>query len=225
VIHVAFVEQHHTTYAYAVYYRESRDGGATWSAAKNLSEDMVGLNTGRCTVLVDGQNRTYVIWRAGREASFPVSAEPSSRGSPTNLVYRCYAGGQTPGSNASANGMQAFQGPGGRMIALMQMNDAGPMRDSGDTFIALSNGHGWSTPINLTNNAGRSKFAGSQHGNVGSAVETTYGPGPTAAAYLPDGHLALLLITYEQSLFGTTAFGVATSGGSTSTPTLRFIKL
>ncbi len=37
-IHVAFLEQHRTTQAKAIYHRSSSDGGKTWSEAKNLSE-------------------------------------------------------------------------------------------------------------------------------------------------------------------------------------------
>ena len=87
VIHVAFVEKHRTTYALGVYHRSSSDGGKSWSEAKNLSEDMPDINVGKCEVLVDGQNRTYVIWRAGLKPTFPASPNITSTSS-CNLWYR-----------------------------------------------------------------------------------------------------------------------------------------
>ena len=61
-IHVAFVESNRTTFANAVYHRSSSDGGKTWAEAKNLSEDMPNIDVAGSQVLVDGRNRTYVIW-------------------------------------------------------------------------------------------------------------------------------------------------------------------
>ena len=53
-IHVAFTERHEISpFAYSVYHRLSADGGKTWSAAKNLSEDMPGFVVGNCKLLAD----------------------------------------------------------------------------------------------------------------------------------------------------------------------------
>src|SRR5664280_127340 len=86
-IHVAFVEQHRTTYANAIYHRSSTDGGKTWTEAKNLSEDMPIVDVGRCQVLVDARNRVYVIWRSGLEKFDRVSGNPSGDAR-SNLWFR-----------------------------------------------------------------------------------------------------------------------------------------
>ena len=425
-IHVAFVELHRTVYAYAVYHRSSSDGGKTWTAAKNLSEDMPGIQVGLCYVLVDARQRVYVIWRAGLAVNFGASADPGN-GTVANLMYRvldhgkwsritpvhppgskdsqddgslsyfaavdaagraqvtwsaipdkwhpeltkisgnyhqhlsgignglifqatldgtsptaprevfmtpvggqgeaggyglycdgldslngyCDAAGEPhfvahvtrthdsslPGKSyyelienhaigpsinlpelsyhgwrdiprllvdaagqrhfivlypageqpsirdylvgsdeeptiirqsaaikGTVDGMQAFQGPGGRMIAIMQMNDSGE-RANGETYVSISTGKGWSTPVNVTNNYGRRSFASTQTSIASNvAIEKSYYPGPAAAAYDRDGHLLLLMINHEYGLFGSSSFGVTTSGGSSSTPTLQFLK-
>ncbi|HZM01575.1 MAG TPA: sialidase family protein [Candidatus Saccharimonadales bacterium] len=91
-IHVAFLEQHRTTYANAIYHRSSADGGKTWTEAKNLTEDSVNMDVGRCQVLVDAKNRVYVIWRAAVQGSFSVA--PDLAGSPSSLWYRVLEAGK-----------------------------------------------------------------------------------------------------------------------------------
>jgi hypothetical protein len=123
----------------------------------------------------------------------------------------------------SVNGFQAYQGPNGRMIAVMQMNDSGD-RANGETYVSISTGAEWSTPVNVTNNAGRRSFVMTQTGRESNvAIEKSYYPGPAAAAFDRDGHLLLLMINNEYGLFGSSAFGVSLSGGSSSTPTLQFL--
>jgi len=94
VIHVAFVEQHSTTFAYAIYHRSSADGGKTWTEAKNLSEDMPNIAVGRCQVLADSGNRVYVIWRAGFAVNWAAAIYPHSGGTRTNLWFRVLEGGK-----------------------------------------------------------------------------------------------------------------------------------
>jgi hypothetical protein len=427
VIHVAFVEQHSTTFAYAVYYRSSSDGGKTWTEAKNLSEDMPNFKVGRCVVLVDGGNRVYVVWRTGLKEDFPASLDPWGGGTPCNLVYRVlengkwskiepvhppgspetqndgslsyfaavdaagraqvvwnttpdkwhpelthisgsyhqhlagvgnglvfqatldgaqastprevfltpvgglnepggygaycdgldtlngyvdsagaphfiaavsrthdsslqgkswyeliengkvgpvlglpelsfhawrdiptllvdaaghrhvialYLAGEHPnvrdyligsddeptviraaaGLKGTADGFQAYQGPGGRMVVIMQMNDTGE-RGSGDTYVSVSTGNGWSTPVNVTDNEGRKSFASKQTSSESNvAIEKTYYPGPGAAAFDRNGHLLLLMVNNEHSIFANTAFGVELAGGDTSKPKLQFLR-
>jgi hypothetical protein len=91
-IHVAFLEEHNTTYVNAIYHRSSSDGGKTWTDAKNLTEDMPEMKVGRCQVLADAGNRVYVIWRAAIPASFDVS--PDLGGSPCCLWFRELEGGK-----------------------------------------------------------------------------------------------------------------------------------
>jgi hypothetical protein len=107
VIHVAFTEQSEISpFSLFVYYRQSADGGKTWSEPKNLSEDMVGVPVGECTLLVDTGNRVYVIWRAGLKEGWLISS-----GSSENLVYRILDHGKwskivsvhPPGSAANQN--------------------------------------------------------------------------------------------------------------------------
>ena len=426
VIHIAFVEKHRTTYALAVYHRSSSDGGKTWTDAKNLSEDMPGIQVGRCYALVDAQQRVYIVWRAGLAVNFTANPDPSGSHQ-ANLMYRVLDHGKwsritpvhPPGSyehqddgslayfatidaagraqvvwnalpdkwhpeltkisgtfrqhlagvgsglvfqstldgaspsapreiflskvagqeeqggygtycdgldalngyvdstgaahfvaavsrthdsslanksvyelienhaagpmlelpdlsyhgwrdiptllvdakgqrhyvvlypfgerpsirdylvgsdeepviirqaaaiKGTVDGMQAYQGPGGRMVAIMEMNDTGE-RGTGETYVSVSTGKGWSTPINVTNNAARYKFASTKTGSESNvSVETSYYPGPAAAAYDRDGHLLLLMINNEYGLFGSSAFGVTLSAGSSSTPTLQFLK-
>jgi hypothetical protein len=122
------------------------------------------------------------------------------------------------------HGVEAYQGPGGRMIALMQMNDSGE-RGEGDSFVSISTGEKWSEPVNITNNAARRSFASTQTGVASNvAIAKSYYPGPAAAAIDKDGHLLLLMINNEFSIFGSSALGVQISGGSTSTPTLQFLR-
>lgn len=425
VIHVAFIEEHKTTYVYSVYYRSSSDGGKTWSETKNLTEDMPGIAVGHCQLLVDGRNRVYVVWRAGMREGLSANVNPwgdqncnlwfrvlengkwskaklaapagdgqrqadgtfsyfattdaaghpqvvwnsrpdkwhpelthisgtytqslsgvgnglvfqatldgttasapreiflpkvggldeaggygaycdglntlngyadstgaahfiaavfsthdSIRGKsrfeiiengkagqildlpelsfhawrdiPTLLVdakgrqhvITMYLAGERPnirdyliGSDddpvvirASApvkgtvDGMQAYQGPGGRMVVVMEMNDTGE-RASGETYVSTSTGDGWSTPVNVTNNEGRRSYASKQTSVASNvAIEKSYYPGPAAAAFDRDGHLLLLMVNNEYGLFASTAFGVELAGGSSSTPTLQFLR-
>ncbi len=426
VIHVAFVEQHRTTYDLAAYHRSSSDGGQTWSEAKNLSEDMPKIQVGRCFALVDGRDRLYVIWRAGLGLNFIANPDPANAGQ-SNLMYRVLENGKwskiipvfppgsketqddgalayfatvdaaglvqvlwncvpdkwhpelthtsgtyhqhlsgignglvfqatldgaTPGAQrevfltavagrdeggygaycdgldalngyvdaagaphfvaavsrthdsslrekswyeliengkagpmlglpalsfhawrdiptllvdaagkrhvvalylggehpnirdyligtdeepviiraaasikGTVDGFQAYQGPDGRMVAIMQMNDSGE-RANGETYVSISTGKEWSTPVNVTNNYGRQSFASKQTSSQSNiAVSKSYYPGPAAAAFDRDGHLLLLMINNEYGLFGSSAFGVMLAGGSSSTPTLQFLRL
>lgn len=111
-IHVAFIERQVVSpYTLFVYHRKSSDGGKTWSEAKNLSEEMVNCAVGYCNLLVDGQDRVYVIWRAGLGTYLPVS-----EGQNVNLVYRVLDHGKwskiiainAPGSASTQNNASIF---------------------------------------------------------------------------------------------------------------------
>jgi hypothetical protein len=425
-IHVAFVEQHRTTLANAVYYRGSSDGGKTWTDAKNLSEDMVGFDVGLCYVVVDARNRVYVIWRAAVAAGWQVTVDPA--GVASNLWYReldgakwskpipvyepvteqaqrtqqsgafsyfaavdaagqaqviwntnpdfwhpelltynshsngvgkglvfqvtldgtsvgkpraiflpvlgglglgnrstpscddldtlngyfdstgaahfvasvsglpysvnphppvydliengkagqsvnlpplsfhaardiptllvdakgkqhliaLFIGGEHPnirdyplgtdddatviraavGLNGAIAGFQAYQGPGGRMAVIMQMNDTGDRYSGNDSWVSISTGDGkWSVPVNVTNNSGRKTFHNTQTSSQSNiATLTSCVPGPAAAAFDRDGHLILVMVKGEYTMVLATAFGVNTAGGDVIVPTLRFLK-
>jgi hypothetical protein len=410
-IQVAFVEQHPSTFANAVYHRSSSDGGKTWTEAKNLSEDMVNVDVARSQLLVDARNRVYVIWEsplggvagrsslwfreleggrwsqvkpisgntqenaarsffaavdaAGRaeviwnvdpnprhpelmrynqpqpgvgdglvlqstldgatagnprEVFLPVTgtvgqgawATPSSdaldtingyfdsAGSPhfvasvTGMMYGAnphppdyeliengktgqiiklpdlsfhsekdfpillidakgkrhlvalFLAGDHPnvrdytmggdneptviraatGLNSTIDGFQACQGPGGRMVAIMQMNDTGE-RGGGDNFVSMSTGDGkWSVPVNVTNNSGRKAYV-VKDTSVATEVsrETGCQPGPGSVAFDADGHLLLVMIQQEYGIVHSTALSTVLAGGGHITPTLRFLKL
>ena len=426
-IHVAFLEQHRTTFANAIYHRSSADSGKTWTEAKNLTEDLVNMDVGRCEVLVDARNRVYVIWRAAVPGSFAVATDLG--GSPSCLWFRELEGGKwtkakaiseteagvpqyseaaysffatvdaagraqvvwngmpdkwhpelmvanghslgvgnglvfqstldggsagkprevflpvvTPadtrpwpnnagptscdnldtlngyvdsvgaahfvasatmpmyghpahppryeliengkagegielpalsfhaskdiptllvdakgkrhmialflagehpnvrdyslgsddepaviraatGLNGTIDGFQACQGSGGRMVAIMQMNDTGE-RSTDENFVSMSTGDGkWSVPVNVSNNAGRKSYV-SRQTTAQSQVsrETGSMPGPGAAAFDAAGHLLLVLIKQEYAIVHSTALGVNLAGGGSTTPTLRFLK-
>lgn len=46
-----------------LYYRASKDGGATWSEPKTISDDESVNSAGFCRVLVDASGRVYAIWK------------------------------------------------------------------------------------------------------------------------------------------------------------------
>ena len=94
VIHVAYVEQLPSSpYPQFVYHRQSSDGGKHWSEANNLSQDMPNIGVGTCKLIIDGQNRTYVIWRSAMGPNI-VPAQREAAASDNNLVYRCLEKGQ-----------------------------------------------------------------------------------------------------------------------------------
>jgi hypothetical protein len=110
------------------------------------------------------------------------------------------------------------------MVALMQFNDSGD-RASGDTFVSISDGGPWSVPVNVTNNTGRKSFAYRQIKALSTSIQKSVYPGPAAGAFDADGHLLLLMVNYEYGLFGSDALGITLTSGSSSTPTLQFLRL
>src|SRR6185437_4925421 len=131
----------------------------------------------------------------------------------------------TAGINAQIDGFQAYQGPGGRMVVIMQMNDTGE-RFAGDNFVSISTGDGkWSPSVNVTNNAGRATFHNTQtSAQSNTGVASSVLPGQCAAAFDRDGHLLLLMIKEDYGIVISTAFGVNRAGGDAKIPTLRFLK-
>jgi len=93
-IHVVFVEATKRGLEDFVFYRSSTDGGKSWTAARNLSEDMAGLMVGPAHIAVDGQGRVYAVWRvaAGPNTLIPPNSRQAHVG--CNLVYRVLSGGQ-----------------------------------------------------------------------------------------------------------------------------------
>ncbi len=167
-------------------------------------------------LLVDQQGRRHVLTmyqygekQSVRDYALGGNAEPQ-------IVREAKA------STGKVLGLQAFQGPGGRMAALIQMADTNERSDA-ETYLVTNDGARWNAPINLTNNAGRTEFhntATSRHSNV--ATLSSWYPGNAAAAYDGSGHLYVAFIVNRKDLFDQNAFGVSLAGGSSSVPNLLF---
>ncbi len=106
VIHLAFIErQAISPYNLFVFHRQSADGGKTWSDPKDLSEDMPNFGIDHCRLIVDSQDRVYIIWRTGESEGL---APGNYYG---NLVYRVLNHGKwskiipihPPGTSSSQN--------------------------------------------------------------------------------------------------------------------------
>ena len=169
------------------------------------------------TLLVDAAGRRHLV------VLYPAGERPNIRdyliGSDDEpVIIRA-----TASIKGTLNGFQAYQGPGGQMIAVMQMNDTGE-KSTGETYVSISQGNGWSTPVNVTNNAGRQSFVSKQSGNSGVVILKSYYPGAAAATLDRKGHLLLLMINNEYGLFASTSFGFELAGGNSSTPTLQFLR-
>ena len=169
-------------------------------------------------LLVDAQGKRHVI------VLYPAGEHPSVRDYLIGTDEEPTIIRQTTGPKATLDGMQACQGPNGRMIALMQMNDTGE-RAEGDLFVSVSTGGGkWSPPVNVTNNAFRRSWFARQTGIASNvAVGKSFYPGPAAATFDNEGHLLLLMIQNEYGVFGSQV-GLGYIGGSSSTPTMQFLK-
>jgi hypothetical protein len=170
------------------------------------------------TLLRDAQNRQHILyqWPFGEQPCFKdqlVGADTE----PT--IIR-----QAAKIKGTADAFQAFQAKNGRMIICMQMNDTGEHGDA-ETYVSLSDGTAWSTPVNVTNNHGRTSFAHTPIGRRSSvsSLHRTY-PGPAAATLDNTGHLLLALISKESTSFGGESYGLTTFSGESTTPTLRFLK-
>jgi hypothetical protein len=169
-------------------------------------------------LLVDAKGRRHVI------AKYIGGERPAFRdytvGSDEDAVEILKA--KAPGGTCM--GFQAWQGPAGRMAVVMQTTDAGT-NDAGDSWLSVSDGDKWSTPICITNNAARSTFASKNTGAIGSVTTMShYGPGEGCVAFNKEGHLLLTIVNVETGSFGLAAGGTVYTSGSTSKPMLFFYK-
>jgi len=170
------------------------------------------------TLLVDAQGRRHVIAtypygdaQSVRDYALGSNAEPQT-------VRAARAG------TGKVIGVEAFQGPGGRMAALIQMADTNELNDA-EGYLVTNDGNRWNTPVNLTNNAGRTTFHNAQtgaHSNV--ATMSSWFPGIGAAAYDAAGHLYVAYIVNRKDLFEENAHGVSLAGGSSAVPQLLFAR-
>jgi len=171
------------------------------------------------TLLVDAQGRRHAITmyqyselQGVRDYAIGSKAEPV-------VVLAAKA------STGKVLGVQAFQGPGGRMAALIQMADTNPLENA-ETYLVTSDGNGvWNAPINLTNNKGRATSKTTATGSRSSVTTvSSWYPGNGTVAYDAAGHVYVAFIVNRKDLFGESAYGVTLAGGSTSVPQLLFVR-
>lgn len=170
------------------------------------------------TLLVDQQGRRHVITmyqygetQSVRDYILGANTEPE-------IVRAAKAG------TGKVLGVEAFQGPGGRMAALIQMADTNELTDA-ETYLVTNDGNHWNAPVNLTNNVGRATFHNtvtSAHSNVATA--SSWYPGNGAAAFDASGHIYVAYIVNRKDVFDQNAFGVSLAGGSSSVPQLLFAR-
>lgn len=168
-------------------------------------------------LLVDAAGKEHIValYPAGEQQSFR-DYVVGSDDEPTTIM-------SAKAPKGTAYGCQAFQGPNGKMIVLMQTTDAG-MNDRGDSWISTSTGGagGWSTPVCITNNAGRETWWAKDTGILhGAAAGSRFGPGQGAAVVDKTGHLVVALIDVETGSFGMSNGGVVYMSGSSSKPRLH----
>ncbi len=169
-------------------------------------------------LLVDAQGRRHIIamYPRGEQPSIQdyvvgSDAEPTIIRAANEVKGRLY-------------GFQAYQGPGGRMVAIMAMNDTGKDTDD-ELYISTSSGGKWSAPVNITNNTGRVSFLTTQTSLASHVAKESYWyPGPAAATFDRSGHLVLVYICNEKTIVESNALGVTLAGGSTNTPKLLFLR-
>lgn len=171
------------------------------------------------TLLVDAQGRRHAITMYAYSELQSVRDYTLGSNTEPQIVRAAKA------STGKVLGVQAFQGPGGRMAALIQMADTNPL-ESAETYLVTNDGHGpWTTPINLTNNAGRAVSKTTATGSRSSVTTmSSWYPGNGAAAYDAAGHLYVAFIVNRKDLFGESAYGVSLAGGSSSVPQLLFVR-
>jgi hypothetical protein len=170
------------------------------------------------TLLVDEQGRRHVVTmypygetQSVRDYTLGSNAEP--------VVVRAATAG-----TGKVMGVQAFQGPSGRMAALIQMADKNEQEDA-ETYLVTNDGNHWNAPRNLTNNVGRSTFqytATGARSNVATASH--WYPGNGAAAFDASGHLYVAYIVNRNDVFQQSGYGVTLAGGSSSVPQLLFAR-
>jgi len=168
-------------------------------------------------LLVDAKGNQHIIafYNAGEHPAFRDYVVGSDE-DPTVILTA-----KPPGT---CLGFQAYQGAGGHMAVVMQTTERG-YSDSGDSWVAMSDGSDWSPAVCVTANAARASYVASQKGgNLLVGTGDHYGPGPGAVAFDKEGHLLLALVNVKTGEFGLNAGGVTFAGGSTDSPMLFFYK-
>ena len=89
-LHAVFTEESPSTHVTYLYYRASTDGGRTWSAVKNLSDDETTNDASYSRVIADAQGRVYVVWKYVGHGS---NIDGPGGIAPGDLTFRALEGG------------------------------------------------------------------------------------------------------------------------------------
>lgn len=170
------------------------------------------------TLLVDAQGHQHII------TLYQSSEHPNVRDYTIGSDSEPKTIRAVKGTAGQLISMEAFQGPAGRMVALMDMNDTGNKTDL-ELYISMSSGGPWSAPVNVTNNTGRLAFHSTNTSSNSNVATMSWGyPGAAASTFDKSGHLLLLYVRNKTEIFGVNALGVPLAGGSTATPNLMFLR-
>lgn len=90
-LHAVFTDRPEHGRPLFLYYRSSRDGGKTWSAPVNVSDDETGDDVGYARAILDRSGRLYAIWKYVRQGELIDGPGGNANG---RLVYRCLDGGE-----------------------------------------------------------------------------------------------------------------------------------
>ena len=170
------------------------------------------------TLLVDAQGHQHILtlYSRGEQPNFRDYTVGSEAEPKTIRAVKGNAG--------KLLSLAAFQGPGGRMVAIMNMNDTGGKTDQ-ELYVSTSNGGPWSPPVNVTNNSGRLAFHSTNTSARSNVATMSWGfPGAASGTFDRSGHLLLLYVRNKLEVFGSNAVGVQLAGSSSATPNLMFLR-
>ena len=94
-------------------------------------------------LLVDASGQRHIV------AFYPAGEHPSVRDYRVGSDDEPVIVRAPTGAAGTLDAFQAYQGPNGRMVAMMQLNDTGE-RGGSDTYVSISSGGSWSKPVNVT---------------------------------------------------------------------------
>ncbi len=118
-LHAIYSDRADPTKVMYLYYRASKDGGATWTDPKNLSDDESGLSSYYCKCMTDSQGRVYAVWKYLTAASDTLDGPGSACCG--ILAYRCLDGGnwskaiKLSTKNVPSTSFFAASGPDGKV--------------------------------------------------------------------------------------------------------------
>ena len=164
------------------------DGEMTCETGLHIGAGKGSLDLGGADnpVVKDAFGRPYVPGSSLRGKLRSLLEQSSGQITPADLVYLSRRRGQEVRIHQSDE-------PGDEVCLLFGRNPGRTERASGETYVSISSGEGWSPPVNVTNNAARRSFASKQTSVASNiAILKSYYPGPAAATFDRQGHLQLL---------------------------------